>query len=118
MVGNADLTNDFKALSAQGRYVRIDATACGTIYGYSAYELEVYGQPVSSVATPRTSLQAGMEGPDASLRDHRGARVPLSANAKRAILEGRLKETSLPSGIYFLQAGSLPGTRTRTLVVP
>jgi aryl-phospho-beta-D-glucosidase BglC (GH1 family) len=40
---NTSLSNDFTNLSGTGRYVRIYGTARGTTYGYSIYELEVYG---------------------------------------------------------------------------
>ncbi|MFI8291080.1 discoidin domain-containing protein [Streptomyces sp. NPDC085614] len=36
-------TDDWTALSGKGRYVRVHGTARGTPYGYSLYELEVYG---------------------------------------------------------------------------
>ncbi|SFD16015.1 endoglucanase [Chitinophaga sp. CF118] len=45
---NTSLSNDFTSLSSTGRYVRIYGTARGTTYGYSIYELEVYGTLVSS----------------------------------------------------------------------
>jgi hypothetical protein len=43
VTGNTTLTNDWTGLSGTGRYVRINGTARGTIYGYSIYEVEVYG---------------------------------------------------------------------------
>ncbi|MET9623238.1 discoidin domain-containing protein [Streptomyces sp. NPDC006464] len=36
-------TDDWTALSGKGRYLRVHGTARGTPYGYSLYELEVYG---------------------------------------------------------------------------
>lgn len=41
--GNTTLTNDHTGLNGSGRYVRIYGTVRGTAYGYSIYELEVYG---------------------------------------------------------------------------
>jgi chitinase len=41
--GNTTLVNDNTGLTASGRYVRIYGTARATEYGYSIYELEVYG---------------------------------------------------------------------------
>ncbi|MFJ7158854.1 discoidin domain-containing protein [Streptomyces sp. NPDC101118] len=38
-------TDDWTALNAKGRYVRVFGTARGTSYGYSLYEAEVYGTP-------------------------------------------------------------------------
>jgi endoglucanase Acf2 len=49
--GNTTLTNDHTGLSASGRYVRIYCTSRGTVYGYSLYELEVYGTPGGSTGT-------------------------------------------------------------------
>jgi hypothetical protein len=46
--GNTSLGNDYTSLAATGRYVRIYGTARGTTYGYSIYELEVYGTLVST----------------------------------------------------------------------
>lgn len=43
VTGNTALTNDLTGLSGTGRYVRLYGTARGTQYGYSLYELEVYG---------------------------------------------------------------------------
>lgn len=48
VTGNTSLTNDNTGLSGTGRYVRIYGTARGTVYGYSIYELEVYGTPANS----------------------------------------------------------------------
>ncbi len=36
-------TDDLIGLSGTGRYVRMDGTARGTAYGYSLYEMQVYG---------------------------------------------------------------------------
>ncbi len=46
--GNTTLTNDLTGLSGTGRYVRIYGTARSTAYGYSVYELEVYGSAAQS----------------------------------------------------------------------
>lgn len=45
--GNTSLTNDWTGLSGTGRYVRMYGSARGTSWGYSIYELEVYGTPSS-----------------------------------------------------------------------
>jgi len=37
------LNNDFTGLSGHGRYLRIYGTSRVTVYGYSIFELEVYG---------------------------------------------------------------------------
>jgi beta-glucanase (GH16 family) len=43
VTGNTTLLNDHAGLSGEGRHVRIYGTARGTPWGYSIYELEVYG---------------------------------------------------------------------------
>lgn len=47
VTGNTSLTNDWTGLSGTGRYVRINGTRRGTQWGYSIFELEVYGTLVS-----------------------------------------------------------------------
>ncbi len=53
VTGNTALSNDHTGLSGSGRYVRISGSARGTAYGYSIFELEVYGTPgtTSTVCT-------------------------------------------------------------------
>lgn len=43
VTGNTALVNDMTGLSGAGRYIRMYGTVRGTEYGYSIYELEVYG---------------------------------------------------------------------------
>ncbi|WP_210490275.1 Ig-like domain-containing protein [Rufibacter aurantiacus] len=43
VTGNSELVNDHTGLTANGRYVRIYGTQRATPYGYSIFELEVYG---------------------------------------------------------------------------
>jgi beta-glucanase (GH16 family) len=47
VASNTTLTNDWTGLAGTGRYVRMYGTARGTTYGYSLYELEVYGTAAS-----------------------------------------------------------------------
>ncbi len=49
VTGNTTLVNDHTGLSGAGRYVRINCTARGTEWGYSIYELEVYGTEAAAV---------------------------------------------------------------------
>jgi len=63
VTGNATTTNDQTGLSGTARYVRIYGTSRVTTYGYSIYELEVYGSAVQSpyngtVATIPGTIQA------------------------------------------------------------
>jgi endoglucanase Acf2 len=46
--GNTALVNDHIGLAATGRYVRVYGTARGTQWGYSIWELEVYGSVASA----------------------------------------------------------------------
>lgn len=46
--GNTTTTNDLTGLTGIGRYVRIYGTARATAYGYSVYEMEVYGAAAQS----------------------------------------------------------------------
>jgi hypothetical protein len=43
ITNNTALVNDHTGLAASARYIRIYGTARGTVYGYSIFELEVYG---------------------------------------------------------------------------
>jgi hypothetical protein len=52
VAGNTTLVNDHTGLSGTGQYIRIYGTARGTVYGYSIFELEVYG---GSSNTPPTA---------------------------------------------------------------
>lgn len=59
VTGNTSLVNDWTTLTGSGRYVRMIGTARGTAYGYSIFELEVYGTaaptnkyPVAILTTP------------------------------------------------------------------
>ncbi|MBC7450521.1 MAG: discoidin domain-containing protein, partial [Cytophagales bacterium] len=51
VTGNTVLTNDWTGLTGSGRYIRIYGTVRGTGYGYSIFELEVYGTSPASVAS-------------------------------------------------------------------
>ncbi|MFN3405211.1 MAG: carbohydrate-binding protein [Cytophagaceae bacterium] len=58
VTSNTSLTNDLTGLSGTGRYIRIYGTARGTQWGYSIYELEVYGTPST---TPGFTLRIEAE---------------------------------------------------------
>ncbi|UII19549.1 galactose-binding domain-containing protein [Fulvivirga ligni] len=47
--GNTEEENDHIGLSGHGRYVRIYGTKAATMWGYSIYELEVYGPATSNI---------------------------------------------------------------------
>jgi aryl-phospho-beta-D-glucosidase BglC (GH1 family) len=58
ITGNMSLTNDHTGLSATGRYVRMYGTARGSEYGYSIYDLEVYGTAATTRKVTITSVAA------------------------------------------------------------
>jgi GH18 family chitinase/chitodextrinase len=65
ITGNTALVNDHAGLSGAGRYLRIYGTARGTAYGYSIYELEVYGTAVptsTNLALGKTATSSSIEG--------------------------------------------------------
>ncbi|OMP79966.1 PQQ-dependent sugar dehydrogenase [[Flexibacter] sp. ATCC 35208] len=57
ITGNNDLINDHTGLTATGRYVQIYGTARTTGYGYSIFELEVYGNSAARVANYNAAPQ-------------------------------------------------------------
>jgi aryl-phospho-beta-D-glucosidase BglC (GH1 family) len=57
IAGNTSLTNDYTGLSATGRYVRMYGTARGSAYGYSIYELEVYGTASARIAATSAAAE-------------------------------------------------------------
>lgn len=63
VAGNTTLTNDHTGLSGTGRYVRMYGTARAVIngasYGYSLYELEVYGTAASGGGGTGTTACTG-----------------------------------------------------------
>lgn len=62
---NTSLSNNYTNLSGSGRYVRIYGTARGTTYGYSIYELEVFGTlaSASNIALNKTVMVSSVEEP-------------------------------------------------------
>jgi hypothetical protein len=56
VIGNTTLSNDWTGLNGTGRYVRMLGTARGTVYGYSLFEMQVYGTPVSGNLAPNASI--------------------------------------------------------------
>ncbi|RZK98469.1 MAG: T9SS type A sorting domain-containing protein, partial [Hymenobacter sp.] len=56
--------NEYERLNATGRYVRMYGTARATGYGYSIFELEVFGysNPLTSLATSKAGTASDTEG--------------------------------------------------------
>jgi photosystem II stability/assembly factor-like uncharacterized protein len=73
--GNASLVNDYTSLSGNGRYVRIYGTSRATQYGYSIFELEVYG--TTAKAGPSVSITSPLDGTSYSVP----ATVTINASA-------------------------------------
>jgi poly(beta-D-mannuronate) lyase len=66
-------TDDITGLSGTGRYLRVSGTARGTAYGYSLWELQVYGTPgttgggssgASTTVTSISALQSAIDNSD------------------------------------------------------
>jgi hypothetical protein len=58
VTGNTSLNNDWTGLSGTGKYVRMYGTARGTAYGYSLFEMQVYGTPVGGNLSPSVTITA------------------------------------------------------------
>lgn len=56
--GDGGLDN-LTGLNARGRYLRLYGTRRATAYGYSLYEIEVFGTPVGTVSATQPSAPAG-----------------------------------------------------------
>lgn len=48
VTNNASVVNTYNDVTGEGRYIRVHGTARATPYGYSIYELEVYGEAAGS----------------------------------------------------------------------
>jgi hypothetical protein len=117
VTGNTALVNDHTGLSGTGRYVRIYGTARGTQWGYSIWELEVYGtsagrmnvnQSVSEVPSGEIVLYPNpavntvhIEG----VADNTPVRA-LSPMGTRVyeykVVQGTIDVSNLPTGSYIL----------------
>jgi len=122
ITGNTALVNNHTGLSGTGRYIRVYGTTRGTPYGYSIYELEVYGtaaaQAASAAATGLTEARISVYPSPAD--DHVTIQLPetwkneatvtvISASGKTFISktiaekESNLELSSLPQGQYLIQ---------------
>ncbi|QCR21029.1 Ig-like domain-containing protein [Pontibacter sp. SGAir0037] len=77
VTGNTALVNDHSDLAGKGRYIRIYGTARATVWGYSIFELEVYGESAPANAAPTISIVA----PVASASYDAPAAITIEANA-------------------------------------
>jgi hypothetical protein len=95
VTGNTSLNNDWTTLSGTGKYVRIYGTARGTVYGYSLFELQVYGTPVVGNQAPSVNITA----PANNANYLAPATVNLGANATDA--DGTIAK------VEFFHSGSI-----------
>jgi RHS repeat-associated protein len=102
ITSNTVLVNDHTSLGATGRYLRMYGTTRNTVYGYSIYELEVYG-PTGTAPAPPTTLAAS----PASTTQINLTWVDASNNET-----GFLIERSTTSGTYSGQLGTTAANAT------
>ncbi|HYG38153.1 MAG TPA: Ig-like domain-containing protein [Cytophagales bacterium] len=92
VTGNSALINDWKGLAGSGRYLRIYGTARGTVYGYSIFELEVYGTEKAAYCGTADngdySYKAETEGGNVTITFHPEAPIEGSNMAIVYIREG------------------------------
>ena len=120
IAGNTALVNNHTGLSGTGRYIRIYGTARGTAWGYSIYELEVYGAAAAQASTTATLTEASISVYPNPAEDHVTIHVPegwqdaavvsvVNAYGKSFISqtvtekEYTLQLSSLPQGQYLIQ---------------
>lgn len=113
ITNNSVLVNNHTGLSATGRYVRIYGQARGTTYGYSIFELEVYGVPAAALAAAASAAITPEFYPNPvqqtlytrGLED--GTRVSIISTTTRTpytrtTRNEQLDINDLPRGIYIL----------------
>lgn len=101
VTGNTSLANDFSGLVGSGRYVRMNASLRGTQWGYSIFEMEVYGTP----ATP------GNHAPSISLTSPTNnasfkAPASITINANAADSDGSIARVEFYNGTTLLGTNS------------
>ncbi len=106
VTNNTQLVNDFTDLNGRGRYVRIFGTTRSTQYGYSIFELEVYGKAV--VANNVLAAAAGSE-------DQAGDRFLVAyPNPTSGLLTVRYTLTA--GGAVELSVAGAQGNKVKSLV--
>jgi len=123
ITGNTALVNNHTGLSGTGRYIRIYGTARGTTYGYSIYELEVYGTAAAaktasaataSLTEARISVYPSPADDFVTIQlpeawENESTVTVISATGKAFISktiaekESKLEISSLPQGQYLIQ---------------
>lgn len=108
--GNTGLVNDHTGLSATARYVRIEGIIRGTAYGYSIFELEVYGSPAAA-ATLLSEVSFYPNPAQYVLHTvgiDNGITVSITSatdgmNYTKTVENGNIDISSLPEGLYILK---------------
>jgi hypothetical protein len=117
ITGNTSLTNDYTGLSATGRYVRMYGTARGSEYGYSIYELEVYGTAATarvstSPITSTNNLEQRIQVYPVPSKDEVTITLPESTQRTQVVvtdLNGRTYYTGMASGnVHKLHINKYP----------
>jgi hypothetical protein len=119
VTGNTTLTNDWTSLTGTGRYVRIKGTARGTTYGYSIYEVEVYGSAagrlsIEEESTPSVAEEISVYPNPVENTLHinaasfKGGLLRIMDGTGKEFISGTVKSdevdaSSLPSGFYILR---------------
>jgi hypothetical protein len=64
VTGNTSTSNEYANLGKRGRYVRMNGTARGTVYGYSLYEFEVFASSnnAPNIANAKMSVASSTQG--------------------------------------------------------
>jgi endoglucanase len=117
VAGNTTLVNDHTGLSGTARYVRINATVRGTEWGYSIYELEVYGTATAAARTTEANEIVAYPNPaedevtllfDASWRGGKVLLLDYSGNVLKQEnidnIEHNFDLSGVPTGNYLLKA--------------
>jgi beta-glucanase (GH16 family) len=121
IAGNTALVNDHTGLSGIGRYIRMYGTARGTVWGYSIFELEVYGTPASArMVTDEITLEE--EGQKSKINFYpnpgknilhvsglkNGSRVSMISTTgskvyNKVVADESIDINDMPSGFYILE---------------
>lgn len=121
VTGNASLENSFTGLSGTGRYIRINCTARNTAYGYSIFELEVYGNSASGrlMSNDKPARNDGEWQLRLLPNPATGAQLQLFSNRPlrqvtlfdingRAITRQQMGATAKAGGLYTIDISTLP----------
>jgi hypothetical protein len=98
VTGNTVLVNDWTGLSVSGQYVRVYGTARGTGYGYSIYELEVYGGTSGGNLPPTVSITSPAN------NDSFSAPATISITANASDSDGSITKVEFYNGAQLLGA--------------